>query len=491
MKKGLMLIAMLAAVLMLTGCNLVGYDEALDYAQVVARVGDTEITKAEWLSARNYMASYYSDYYEQYFGISMPLTEDVIASYGESALESLIQSVVLHDKVVELGFDPLGEEDAAEVEAYADTMMSLYKQLVRYQDFPGIETVEEEYARLTAAQEATPSEATPAEPNPEDLVATVTDAELDEMLNQALTDYGYTREYFIDSQTSSLQTEMLRESVIADVTVSDEEVRAAFDSRVEAQRTSYDATPTLYASAQNAGSDVFYTPEGYRGVKHILVSLTDEDQAQISALNSTLTTAQNTLTSAQGQLDNLNEEDTSEYDEESLAALGEQIAALEEQVAQATATIEETQAALDEATEAAFAAVLPRAEEALAKAQAGEDFDALIAEYGEDPGMESEPASTQGYLICDGLTLYVTEFQDAAMALANVGDISDLVRTSYGYHILKYEMDIPSGAVEFTDEIAETLRAELLAEAQEAAYDAAVTQWVSEANVVTYPKVME
>lgn len=500
MKKGLMLIALLAAVLMLTGCNLVGYDQELDNAQVVARVGDTELTKAEWLAYRDYMASYYSDYYEQYFGFSMPLTDETIASYGESALESMIESVVLQDKIVELGFDPLSEEDAAEVESYADMMMDLYKQLIRYQEFADIETVEEEYARLSAAlqPEATPGEPTPAEPvpaptvDPEQLVATMTDAELDAMLLEHLEqEHGYTHDYFVKTQTSSLQSQMLRDSVTADVTVSDEEIRAAFDSRVEAQKTSYDATPTLYASAINAGSDVFYTPEGYRGVKHILVALSDEDQAAINEMNTTLTTAQNALTSAQEQLDNLNGEDTSDYDEEALAAYQEQVAALEEQVTQATTTIEETQKALDEATEAAFAAVLPTAEEALAKAQAGEDFDALIEEYGDDPGMRSEPASTQGYLICDGLSLYVAEFQDAAMALENVGDISDLVKTSYGYHILKYEMDIPSGPVEYTDEIAENLGADLLSEAQDAAYKAAVTQWVSEAKVVTYPKVME
>ena len=48
MKKGIALIAMLAlAVLMLSGCNLIGYDEELDGAQAVAKVNDTEITKAE------------------------------------------------------------------------------------------------------------------------------------------------------------------------------------------------------------------------------------------------------------------------------------------------------------------------------------------------------------------------------------------------------------------------------------------------------------
>ena len=112
MKKGIALIAMLAlAVVMLSGCNLIGYDEELDGAQVVAKVNDTEITKAEWLAARDYLASYYQQYMQQYFGYTLELTEEDLESYGESALEQLIESQVIADKLVELGFDPLGEED--------------------------------------------------------------------------------------------------------------------------------------------------------------------------------------------------------------------------------------------------------------------------------------------------------------------------------------------------------------------------------------------
>ena len=130
--------------------------------------------------------------------------------------------------------------------------------------------------------------------------------------------------------------------------------------------------------------------------------------------------------------------------------------------------------------------------EALAKAAAGEDFDALIETYGEDTGMLAEPAKTRGYLVCEGLALYEQNFQDAAMALANVGDVStELVETSYGYHILQYTCDIEGGAVEYTDEIKEAIHEEMLTAAQDAAYDAAVTQWVSEAKVETFPKVMQ
>ena len=106
--------------------------------------------------------------------------------------------------------------------------------------------------------------------------------------------------------------------------------------------------------------------------------------------------------------------------------------------------------------------------------------------------MKSEPNKTQGYLVCDGLAIYEQSFQDAAMALEKVGDVSaELVRTSYGYHILQYATDIAAGEVEYTDEIKNTIHDDMLKQAQDAAYDAAVTQWVSEATVKTYDKVMK
>ena len=58
------------------------------------------------------------------------------------------------------------------------------------------------------------------------------------------------------------------------------------------------------------------------------------------------------------------------------------------------------------------------------------EFDALIKEYNDDPGMETY---TDGYYFTKGEM--VPEFEEAAYALAE-GETSGLVETSYGYHIL-------------------------------------------------------
>ena len=70
MNKRFALIALLlAALMLLSGCNLIGHDDELDGAQVVAKVetsqDTTEITKAEWEAYRDYLASYYQQYFSR------------------------------------------------------------------------------------------------------------------------------------------------------------------------------------------------------------------------------------------------------------------------------------------------------------------------------------------------------------------------------------------------------------------------------------------
>ncbi len=63
----------------------------------------------------------------------------------------------------------------------------------------------------------------------------------------------------------------------------------------------------------------------------------------------------------------------------------------------------------------------------------GEDFDKLMEELSEDPGSKEIP---QGYVFTYGEM--VPEFEKAAFALKE-GEISDMVETAYGYHIIKRE----------------------------------------------------
>jgi foldase protein PrsA len=72
-----------------------------------------------------------------------------------------------------------------------------------------------------------------------------------------------------------------------------------------------------------------------------------------------------------------------------------------------------------------------KAEEVLAKAKAGDDFAELAKQYSQD-----STASNGGDLGYFSKGKMVPEFEAAAFAL-KAGEVSDLVKTVYGYHIIK------------------------------------------------------
>jgi len=81
-----------------------------------------------------------------------------------------------------------------------------------------------------------------------------------------------------------------------------------------------------------------------------------------------------------------------------------------------------------------------KAEEVLAKAVKGDNFEKLIQDFGEDPGMES---NVEGYLIdktgatIDGTGSMIPEFTQGTFAV-QAGQVNPaLVESTYGWHIIK------------------------------------------------------
>lgn len=91
----------------------------------------------------------------------------------------------------------------------------------------------------------------------------------------------------------------------------------------------------------------------------------------------------------------------------------------------------------------------------LKRARAGEDFAQLAKEYSEDPGSKDKGGE---YKFPRGQM--VPEFESAAFSLGT-NQISDIVTTQFGYHIIKLSEKLPARKVELakvTDELKEGLK---------------------------------
>jgi len=98
------------------------------------------------------------------------------------------------------------------------------------------------------------------------------------------------------------------------------------------------------------------------------------------------------------------------------------------------------------------------AESILKRARTGEDFAKLAKEYSDDPGSKDkggEYTFPRGQMVAD--------FEAAAFAL-KTNEVSEIVTTQFGYHIIKLSEKIPAKRVEFS-KVSERIKEVLSAEA--------------------------
>ena len=112
-------------------------------------------------------------------------------------------------------------------------------------------------------------------------------------------------------------------------------------------------------------------------------------------------------------------------------------------------TVGKTDAEVDE--------IRKKAEDVLKQAKKGGKFDELAKKYSEDPGSKDKGGDL-GWLI-QGQT--VPEFQKAAFSL-QPGTISDLVKTQYGFHIIKV-LEKETAHTKPFEEVKDSIRGPLLA----------------------------
>lgn len=224
---------------------------------------------------------------------------------------------------------------------------------------------------------------------------------------------------------------------IADgVSVSESELRAAYDERCAAQKAAYAQSPAQFERAMLENEIVCFIPDGARRIRHILILADTDDQAALSEL-----LAQKTDANA--------------------AEIDAQIATL-------------------------AAPLLERADMLRARLDAGESFASLMAEYRDDPRIRPSPftGGEYGYVAESGC-VWDNTLRAAALALTETGDVSAPVVTPLGVHLIQHAGDMTAGAVDF-ESVRIRLEEELTAQAKERAYEDRVAALFDMADIVWY-----
>lgn len=136
----------------------------------------------------------------------------------------------------------------------------------------------------------------------------------------------------------------------------------------------------------------------------------------------------------------------------------------------------------DDATDEESAEVEAKAQEVLDKLNAGEvEFADAAKEYSEDSS-----ADDGGDVGWDKLTTFVTEYQDALSALST-GQMSGLVKTTYGYHIIlctdQFNVESVSSADEIPEAIRDAISSKVKTEEESAKYSTWLNDYIDKADI--------
>lgn len=350
-------------------------------------------------------------YYDQFYTIF----SSACASYGISEddetngayiksmiLESLISEKIMSQKLTENGYMDLTDEQTTQAtqdaQDYLDSIIdSYYKTTIESELGEGY--TDEQYEEAKAPYE-----------------------------EEVLTGMGYTKDEFINYYKLTVAEDAAKAELVGEILPTDDEVKAAYDENVAAEKETMDADPTQYEPTVSGGTTAYYAPEGVRMVRHVLIKIDDSESGAISTLRD------------------------AGYDDQA-----------------------------DYLLENALTGIIEEANGVLSKLKSGSiTFDEAITTYNQDTGMPET-----GYAVTEGSTKFVESFTAAAMGLKEIGGFSELVASDYGYHIIEYFGDVPTGAVAF-DDVKQEVYDSLTATMQDEAWQTIIDEWTNTSEVVRY-----
>ena len=382
----------LAITCLLAGCS---NKQVSQEETPVAKINDEVVT---WKEFHDVYA-----YYLNQYGITDETDEanaDTVANLRTNILDSLIDEKVQYVNAVKLGLDVLTDEEKEQVNTTLVQITDNWRNQFNAQamsSYPDLSDNE----KIQKARE---------------------------MYDNYVKETGYTEEYVIGVETRRMALEKLFQQVTEGVEPTEDDVMNAYTQNLQAAKEEYAETPSFYENDYlDETAIIYYHPAGFRRVKHILISLSDDDVNAIYELRNA----------------------------------GDDAAA-------------------DAKRDECLQSIRAEAEVVLASLQAdGSNFDSVMREKSTDPGSTNYP---NGYVTYNESTTFVPEFVTGTFAISKVGEISPLVATDYGYHILRWEEEISEGDVSY-ENIREAVKEQLWAANREEKYTEMVEQWKTEVTI--------
>ncbi len=341
-----------------------------------------------------------------------PMTQEERAQMAQDVIENLVGVGLIASKLTEAGqYDFTDEEkeemnDAARTR-YEELWQNVYQMMVKNE----MEVTEESVA-------------------------------------DALDEEGYSMDALYREYEVSERQRRAIALYVPSIMITEDDVNDFYENQfVGPDRERYrDNIPRYEREILATNNESFYTPEGYRYIRQILLEYPDE---VLKALEPYEDDAERAAKAASEALVKLTEvvsttDDWSNLDEPR-AAYDAAMAVVEEK----------KQAYIDKRNEVAMPLLQETIDEIKERLAVGIDFKSLISKYSADTSEQNEIGT--GYPLHPDSEGWPEDFISAGMALEKPGDVSEPVLTEKGIHILYYDSDVPAGDHVLTDNERELL----------------------------------
>lgn len=303
----------------------------------------------------------------------------------------------------------------------------------------------------------------------------------EEQVTEFLNEQGYSSEAIYEALKSNERLHRAVELFCPSLTLTEDMVEKYYEAQfLLPDRERYENDLDLYEQEILAGNnESFYTPEGYRAIKQVLLAYPGEIDKALRNENARVNIALQAVAEA-----------ASEVSEAALT--GDSWDDVAGPRAEYDAAVNELTAAKQAYNEKRERLTLPLIRDTVeainAEIDAGIDIDSVINKYSTDKNEQN--LDKGGYPVHPDSKNWPPEFLEAAGKLEKPGDLSGPVLTDMGIHILYYAADIPAGPHELTDEERQLLNASALYYYQTQALEKLVADWTDEYEIETHPELL-